>query len=101
METAQTLKIGFKNYKVEKSKEIGINTEYYGIAHYEKAMIRILDNIKQHDKNCTLIHEMLHCICMRFGLTELNNNEHTIEILATGIYEAIIDNPGIFTMKDI
>ena len=93
-----TVKMGFKTFKVEKPLEMG---NYYGEADYDKSIIKIADRYDNHSKNCTFIHEILHCICLRFGLEKLNNDEHAIDLLATGIYEAMIDNPHIFTMQNI
>lgn len=95
-------KIGFKTYSIEKPEEISeIKADYYGTADYEKAVIRIAGKFEQNDRNHTFIHEMLHCICMRFGLDELHEDEHTLDLLALGIYEAILDNPQIFKMANI
>ena len=102
MNEINALKIGFKSYAIEKPEEISeVAGDYYGTACHQKEVIRIASRYSQHDKNHTFIHEMLHCICMRFDLRELNNDEHTISLLATGIYEAIVDNPGCFLMADV
>lgn len=100
---SSTLKIGFKNYTIEKPDEIEALTEgtCFGMVNYEKAKIRIASKFEQNDKNHTLIHEMMHCICMRFGLRDLSDDEHMIDLLATGIYEAILDNPHLFKMADV
>lgn len=96
------LKIGFKNFSIEKPEEI-VETKgnYYGTVDYDRSVIRIAGKFEQNDKNHTLIHEMLHCICMRFGLEEIQGDEQLIDLLALGIYEAILENPHIFKMADI
>ena len=97
-----TIKIGYKTYRIEKPLEIKeISAEYYGIASHENATITIADKLEQHDKNHVFIHELLHAICARFQMRELNEEEQTLDLLASGIYEAIIDNPHIFLMEDI
>jgi Zn-dependent peptidase ImmA (M78 family) len=97
-----SIRIGYRNFAIERPDEIiQVAGEFYGAADQDKAIIEIANKFSQHQKNQTFIHEILHCICGRFGLKELNNNEHTIVLLATGIYEAILDNPHIFKMADI
>ena len=97
-----TVKIGFKNYRIEKPDEISeIKANFYGTADYDREVVKIANKFKQHDKNCTFIHEMLHCICNRLELDELNADEQTISLLSLGFYEAIIDNPHLFKMADI
>lgn len=96
------IKVGFKNYEILKPLEIiQVGGEFNGIHNYQENTISIADKIAQQDKNHVFIHELLHAICARFHLTELNRDEQTIDLLATGIYEAIKDNPDIFKMENI
>lgn len=102
MADKKTIKIGFKNYVIEKPYEISeTKGDYYGTVDYDASIIKIADRFDTHQKNSTFIHELLHCICSRFGLDELNKDEHSIDLLANGIYETILDNPHIFLMEDI
>ena len=80
---------------------VEVGGEYYGTSCCDNAIIRIADKLSQHDKNHTFIHELLHCICKRFQIRGLDQDEQTIDLLATGIYEIIMDNPHIFLMEDI
>jgi len=101
-----TVLIGFKNYNIEQPEEIPAlidhqNSGCYGMCCYDDSKIIIAHKYEQHDKNQTFIHELLHGICYRFGLNELNHDEHTIDLLSLGIYELICGNPHIFLMADI
>lgn len=99
---AKTFKVGYKNYAIEKPNEIiQVRGEFCGTVYPEKCIIEIADKFEQNDKNQSFIHEMFHAICFRFDLAALNNDEHTIDLLALGLYEAILDNPHIFIMADI
>ena len=96
------IKIGFKHYCIEKPDEIAeVKASFYGTSDYDREVIKIANKYEQHDKNCTFIHEILHCICNRFDLNDLNTDEQAICLLSLGIYEAIIDNPHLFKMADI
>ena len=102
MAKIKTIKLGYKNYTIKKPKKISeFSGEYYGTCDNHKTVIRIADKFCKDIKNQCFIHEILHCLCHQFGLLELNKDEHTIDLLAKGIYEAIKDNPNIFTMADI
>ena len=68
---------------------------------YYDSKIIIANKYEQNDRNHTFIHELLHGICCRFDLRELNDNEHAIDLLALGFYEVIRDNPHIFIMADM
>ena len=97
-----TVKVGVKTYRIEKPLEIiQVGGEYYGVCDSDTSVIKIADKFEQQDKNISFLHELLHGICKRFSMRELNKDEQTIDLLATGIYEVIKDNPHIFTMVDI
>ena len=95
------VKIGYKEYEIIKQPEIiEIKGDYYGKTETDEEKITIASKFSQKVQNQTFLHELLHCIASKYDL-QVNQDEHTIELLATGLYEAIIDNPHIFTMKDI
>lgn len=96
------VKIGYKEYEIVKETELFNNKrqELLGEADHNIETIRIASKFKQNIQNQAFIHELLHTIAEKNRL-EVNNNEDEIDVLATGIYEAILDNPHIFTMKDI
>ena len=100
MQAIGNVKIGFKNYKIEPLVQL-FQGEIYGACSYSEEFLKICGKLPQHDRNLTLIHELLHCICKRFAITDLNQDEQTLDLLATGLYEAIKDNPHIFHMEDI
>ena len=95
------VKIGYKEYEIIKQPEIiEVKGDYYGKTETDEEKITIASKFSQKVQNQTFLHELLHCIASKYDLS-INQDEHTIELLATGLYEAIIDNPHIFTMKDI
>lgn len=95
------VKIGYKEYEIIKQSEIiEIKGDYYGKTETDEEKITIASKFSQKVQNQTFLHELLHCIASKYDL-QVNQDEHTIELLATGLYEAILDNPHIFTMKDI
>lgn len=95
------VKIGYKEYEIVKEPEIiQVAGQYYGETDYDNEKITIANKYSQKSQNQTFLHELLHCIADKYNL-EVNRDEHTIELLSVGLYEAILDNPHIFTMKDI
>lgn len=95
------VKIGYKEYEIVKQPEIiQVKGIYYGETDYDNEKITIASKYSQKSQNQTFLHELLHCIAGKYDLA-VNQDEHTIELLAVGLYEAILDNPNIFTMKDI
>lgn len=95
------VKIGYKEYEIVKEPEIiEVVGEYFGKTEPNEEKIFIASKYMQKQQNQTFLHELLHCIADKYNL-EVNHDEHTIELLSVGLYEAIIDNPHIFTMKDI
>lgn len=95
------VKIGYKKYEIVKKEEISeVKGDYYGKTETDNEIITIASKFSQKIQNQTFLHELLHCIASKYDL-QVNQDEHTIELLAVGLYEAILDNPHIFTMKDI
>ena len=95
------VKIGYKEYEIIKQPEIiEVKGDYYGKTETDEEKITIASKFSQKIQNQTFLHELLHCIASKYDL-QVNQDEHTIELLATGLYEVILDNPHIFTMKDI
>ena len=96
------VKIGFKEYEIIKKEEvIELPNECYGQIDYDKEVINISTKFSQKQQNQTFIHELLHGIAEKQDLIDLKNNEHAIQLMSVGLYEVIIDNPELFTMKDI
>lgn len=101
IEENSKVKIGYKEYEIIKQPEIiEVKGDYYGKTEIDEEKITIASKFSQKVQNQTFLHELLHCIASKYDL-QVNQDEHTIELLATGLYEAIIDNPHIFTMKNI
>lgn len=95
------VKIGYKEYEIVKEPEIiEVAGEYFGKTEPNEEKIFIASKYMQKQQNQTFLHELLHCVADKYNL-EVNRDEHTIELLSVGLYEAILDNPHIFTMKDI
>jgi len=102
MKEISHIKIGVKKYAIQRPMEIvEVGGEFFGTIDFRKEEIQVANKLPQHDKNQVFMHEMLHGICSRFAILGLNQDEQTIDLLATGLYEAIIDNPHIFHMENI
>ncbi|MCI8273533.1 MAG: hypothetical protein HFJ55_05575 [Clostridia bacterium] len=96
------VKIGYKEYEIVKEPEIiSLPNELYEEINYEKEQIRISSKYSQKQQNQTFLHELIHGIFEKLDMTNLKEDEVVVNQLATTLYEVIIDNPHIFTMKDI
>ena len=96
------VKIGFKEYEIVKKEEVvHLPNECYGKIDYDREKIEIATKFNQKQQNATFLHELMHGIFDKLDLVELNNNEQIVNQVASTLYEVILDNPHIFTMKNI
>ncbi len=96
------VKIGYKEYEIVKKEEvIDLPNECYGRIDYDKETIEIATKYSQKQQNQTFLHELIHGIFEKLDMDDLRKNEVVINQVATTLYEVILDNPHIFTMKDI
>lgn len=88
-----TIKIGYKNYEIHKLTEVfdDKHQELYGEIKYDKEEIRISTKFSDNLQRQALIHEIVHAIADKYQL-EMNKDERTVDLLAAGIYELILDN---------
>lgn len=94
MKIPSNLKIGGKNYTVEKTDKLDsgkINCS--GEIDYCNLVIRICPNAKE-KMEADFLHEMLHGIYDFLGYTE--HDEKHIDELANALHMIIKDNQGIF-----
>lgn len=67
-----------------------------GQIDYNAAKIKLEPNVQdEQGKKQTLMHEIMHGICKHFELS-INDDEDTINKIATGMYMVIADNPEMF-----
>lgn len=87
------LKIGYKNYTIKTENEVYDDNrqELYGEISYDKETIRLSTKFSQNLQNQALIHELVHAIGDKYQL-DINKDEKTVDLLAAGIYELILDN---------
>ena len=96
------VKIGYKEYEIVKKPEIiDLPNECYGKIDYDKETIEISDKYSQKQQNATFLHELMHGIFEKLNLDELRRNEQIVNQVSSTLYEVFLDNPHIFTMKDI
>lgn len=96
------VKIGYKEYEIVKEPEIiELPDRLMGQILFKEEKIRVSTEYSQTQQNQSFLHELVHGIFEKLDLRELNDNEKIVNQLATALYEVILDNPHIFTMKDI
>lgn len=88
-----SIKIGYKNYNIKLENEVYDDSRNacFGIISYDKETIRIATKFSQNLQNQALIHELVHAIGDKYQL-DINKDEKTVDLLAAGIYELILDN---------
>lgn len=96
------VKIGYKEYEIVKKPEvIDLPNECYGKIDYYKETIEISEKYSQKQQNATFLHELIHGIFEKLDLDDLRSNERVVNQVSSTLFEVILDNPHIFTMKDI
>lgn len=98
MKIPEKIRVAGVDYSVRYEERLNNGAQLaYGHIDYEKALIRIDSELKEHQGKCqTLLHEMLHGVAKHFDL-EIESDEDTIDKLAKGLYMIIADNPDMFT----
>lgn len=88
------VKIGYKDYSVEKVNDLNDGRNIlYGQILYDEEKIKLKSDLTQNMLKCTLLHEVVH------GIDEqnaINLTEEQVEKLGVGLYQFIRDNPEIF-----
>lgn len=96
------VKIGYKEYEIVKKEEIiDLPNECYGKIDFDKEKIEISIKYNQNQQNQTFLHELIHGIFDKLDMHELGGNETVVNQLSKELYEVILNNPHIFTMKNI
>ena len=96
------VKIGYKEYEIVKKEEIiELPNELYGKIDYDKETIYLATKYNQNQQNQTFLHELIHGIFEKLDMDALREDEVVVNQLASTLYEVILDNLHIFTMKDI
>lgn len=87
------LKIGYKNYTIKTENEVydDNRNECFGLISYDEETIRLATKFSRNLQNQALIHELVHAIGDKYQL-DINKDEKTVDLLAAGIYELILDN---------
>lgn len=102
IEESKKIKIGYKEYEIVKKLEvINLPNECYGKIDYDKETIEISNKYSQKQQNATFLHELIHAIFEKLDLDDLRTNEQIVNQVSSTLYEIILDNPHIFTMKDV
>ena len=95
MNIPDKVKIGFKDYKVNKvdGEVTEGNIVCYGVIHFDDGFIDISKKCSEDMQECALIHECVHGIDDIF---DIDLSEEQIKKLGKGIYSFIKDNPQLF-----
>ncbi|MDF2805021.1 MAG: hypothetical protein K0S61_4926 [Anaerocolumna sp.] len=100
MNIPESVKIGFKDYKINKvdGDVIDGTAVCYGNIKFDDGIINIANKYSTDQVNCTLFHEVIHGIDDNF---DIGLSEEQTQKLGKGLYGFIKDNPLIFKDKMI
>ena len=85
------IKVGGLDYKIKKKPRIiWEDGELSGQITYHKTKILLSEQNSEQYEVVTLLHEAIHAI---FHLAGMEQEERTVEVLATGIFMLLRDNP--------
>ena len=95
MNIPEKVKIGFKTYEIKKINDdvIADSKVCYGSIQYNDGIVNISTLHSEDLQKCTLIHECIHGIDDIF---DIGLEEEQVVQLGKGIYQFVIDNPGMF-----
>lgn len=94
----QFVKIGWKQYFVRKATPVlNDGHELYGQINYSDETITLRECNSPQQDEATLVHELVHGISEHYGL---DLEEHTVEVLANGIYTMLCDNGMKITVNE-
>lgn len=93
------IKIGYKVYKIIYQSNVydDYGNKCYGTTDYNKQEIIIDNTFPENIQQQALIHELLHAIADKM-LLEVNKNEKEIDLLATGIYEMLLEQENLHVL---
>jgi len=103
MNIPETVKIGWRNYLVAActNRKDALEEVVAGEIDYDNHIIYLDETIVQpHQKQLTLLHEIIHGIFQYQGHTEWRKNEELIEAISEGLMQVILDNPKLFTEEE-
>jgi Zn-dependent peptidase ImmA (M78 family) len=93
-------KLVLDNDKVEEEQNSSKKMiEYYGYCDKENEEIVIRDDLNKTNFKIVLLHEIIHA--MLYKLSNSKHDEQAIELISTGLYELIKNNPHLISfLKD-
>lgn len=97
MNIPKSVKILYKNYKIERREELHDGAEeLYGQIQYLEEKILLREGVSVKQQEATLCHEMLHGLDDTYSI---GLKEKQVEKLGNALYMLILDNPEIFRQE--
>ena len=91
------VKIGGLTYKCSLEKNLARDRNSLGESCGNELSITIDESTSQQTQNKTLIHEIIEQLNFNY---DIDLEHHKICLIETGLYQVIVDNPGIFNFKE-
>ena len=75
------------DYDIQYVDVVNKENPEYGEVNFFNSVIKIDNSLSDDMKQVTLIHEIIHCICLGLGLYEISENEIIVQSLSTALYD--------------
>lgn len=87
MKPLESVNVMGVDYAIEYVDVANKENPAYGEVDFFKSVIKIDKTLTKDMKEVTLIHELLHCICLGLGMYDISENEAKIQSLATALHD--------------
>jgi len=91
MSVPKNIKIGWRNYKIERQDVIDDSEDVYGEIIYDNQIIKVRNNLSDDDIKINLLHECIHGVLWLMG-NELRRNEDFVKALSENLYQVFKEN---------
>lgn len=97
MNIPNSVRIVGTDYDVIKEKRLNNGDKLcYGRIDHDDDTLKLNPDYGIQQQEQTFLHEVVHGICYHFHMDSLNDDEKSVDMLATGFYAFIKDNPEVF-----
>lgn len=92
------VKVGFRQYRIVEWSPRGAMAEgCSGQCDLTMAEIRVFTGLGWNKAANTLLHEVLHAVWYFHGLSDDDNQERYVNVIANGLSAVWVDNPDVIT----
>ena len=87
MNELNTITVMGVDYDIEYVDVVNKEEPRFGEVDFFNSVIKIDNSLSEDMKQVTLIHEIIHCICLGLGFYEISEDETIVQSLSTALYD--------------